>query len=114
MTAIFRQRPTTFHPPAFPFEVENRYRCIDARHEGVLYNPANDRTYCLCGRVIRPGDCGRRLSPYERAEADSSRPDVVGHEARAYLDRVHGRELVVVPSECGDQYALAINPEGEA
>jgi hypothetical protein len=94
--------------------METRYRCIDARHEGVLYNPANDRTYCLCGRVIRPGDCGRRPSPYERAEADSVRPDVVGREARAHLDRVYGWAplLAVVPSECGDQYALAINPEG--
>jgi hypothetical protein len=72
------------HPPT-PHEMEARYRCIDARHEGVLHNSNADATWCLCGRVVRPGDCGRRLSLYERAESDCNRRDEVGRKARAYL-----------------------------
>lgn len=93
---IFRQCRIGISRRPTPYEIEARYRCIEAHHEGVLYNPAADVTYCLCGRAIRPGDCGRRLSVYERAEADAARPDVIGIEARAYLDRVHGRGLTEV------------------
>ncbi len=74
-------------------EIERRYRCIDARHEGVLYNPVQDATWCLCGRAVRPGDCGRWPTAYERAESAVGRPDAVGREARAYLDAVHGRTI---------------------
>lgn len=88
---VFRQRPITLHRPATSYEIETRYRCIDARHEGRLYNNHADATYCLCGRVVRPGDCGRWPTQYERAEANSSRTGLVGDEARAYLDRMHGR-----------------------
>ncbi len=63
-----RQIPITKYPPATAQEVETRYRCIDSRHEGRTYNSTADATWCLCGRVIRPGNVSRWYSPYERAE----------------------------------------------
>lgn len=87
----FRQVRIALAGPPTPREIELRYRCIEARHEGVLYNRANDATYCMCGRAVRPGDCGRLLTAYERAEHDAVRMDLVGVQARAYLDRVHGK-----------------------
>lgn len=108
----FRQVPITRYPPATAHEIEARYRCIEARHEGRTYNPWSDETYCLCGRAVRPGNVAHWYSPYERAEADRSRPDAVGRSARAYLDRVHSRvgnaEPATVPSESGDQYVMEV------
>ncbi|MEU9515887.1 hypothetical protein [Micromonospora sp. NPDC048169] len=105
-----KQIPITCYPPATAHEIEQRYRCIDARHEGRTYNPVQDKTWCLCGRVIRPGDVSRWNSAYESAEFSAGRPDAVGREARAYLDAVHGRgnepEPLAVPTECGDQYVI--------
>ncbi|MBF6515564.1 hypothetical protein IU421_14925 [Nocardia cyriacigeorgica] len=88
----FRQVRIALAGVPTPREIEVRYRCIEARHEGVLYNSAANATYCMCGRAVRPGDCGRLLTLYERAERDASRMDGVGAHARAYLDRVHGRD----------------------
>lgn len=76
--------------PPTGHEVEARYRCIEARHEGVTYNPVQDRTYCMCGRVIRDGDRSRPVSPYERAEMSASRTDSVGRQAREFLAQAHG------------------------
>jgi len=107
----FRQIPITKYPPATVQEIETRYRCIDSRHEGRTYNPNADKTWCLCGRVIRPGNVSRWYSPYERAESRAHRPDVVGREAREFLDRAHGRgepEPVAVPTPFGDQYTLPV------
>lgn len=89
-TPVFRQIPITRYPPANAHEFENRYRCIEARHEGRLYNSWVDGTFCMCGRVVWPGDRTVRLSEYERAEANADRPDGVGHAARAFLNRAHG------------------------
>lgn len=90
---VFRQtRIGLCHPPTL-HEIETRYRCIEAHHEGRLYNPAIGGTFCMCGRVVWPGDVAVRLSPYERAENDVGRRDEVGRGARAYLDQVHGRSV---------------------
>ncbi|NEW42756.1 hypothetical protein GV794_02115 [Nocardia cyriacigeorgica] len=86
----FRQVRIGVGCSATPREIEIRYRCIEARHEGLLYNRANNATYCMCGRAVWPGDCGRLLTAYERAERDAVRMDSVGVQARSYLDRVHG------------------------
>jgi hypothetical protein len=110
---VFRQKRIGLCHPPKPHEIENRYRCIEARHEGVLFNPSANATWCLCGRVIRPGDCGRWPSPYERAEADASRPDEVGRRAREFLARAHGQRVdvpgpLVMPSESGEQFTLPL------
>lgn len=86
------QVPITRYPPATAREVERRYRCIEARHEGRTYNPNADATWCLCGRAVRSGDVAVWMSDYERAEFSAIRPDAVGREARAFLDAVHGGE----------------------
>lgn len=31
-------------------------KCADYGHPGVTYNPWQDRTWCLCGQVIRDGN----------------------------------------------------------
>lgn len=94
------------YPPT-PHEMETRYRCIEARHEGVLYNSNADATFCLCGRAVRQGDCGRRPSRYEWAEQQASRPDPVGTEARRFLDIVHGK-----PVPRGPVHAVMCTPFG--
>ena len=30
--------------------------CADHGHPGVTYHPQMDRTWCLCGQVVREGD----------------------------------------------------------
>jgi cytochrome c-type biogenesis protein CcmH/NrfG len=92
MATVFRQKRTGLATPPTGYELENRYRCIEARHEAVNYNPQQDRSWCLCGRVIRDGR-GRALTAYERAEQAAGRPDLVGREARAFLNAVHGQEV---------------------
>ena len=107
----FRQIPITNYPPATAHEVEQRYRCIEARHEGRTYNPWSDETWCLCGRAAWPGNVARWYTAYERAEVDSGRPDAVGRQARTYLNQAHGHlmaELSTVPSESGDQYVMEV------
>ncbi|WP_280194190.1 hypothetical protein [Nocardia farcinica] len=86
----FRQCRTGVASPPTGREIEARYRCIEARHEGVTYHPVHARTWCLCGRVIRDGDWSRPLSLYEQAEVSASRTDAVGRAAREFLGRVHG------------------------
>lgn len=31
-------------------------KCADYNHPGVTYNPWHDRTWCICGDVIRDGN----------------------------------------------------------
>lgn len=31
-------------------------RCADRDHPGVTYNPWHDKTWCLCGEVVRDGN----------------------------------------------------------
>lgn len=93
---FFQVRTGLCSPPTAQ-EVERRYRCIEAQHEGVTYNPVQDATWCLCGRAVRSGDRGRGLSPYERAEAAASRPDGVGGAGRAYLAWVWSGRPAPVP-----------------
>ena len=103
------QIPIIHYPDDRGRSVERRYRCIEARHEGRTYNPTQDETWCLCGRVVRPGDVAVWLSTYEQAEVDRARTDAVGILARSYLDEVHGVvevEPAAVPTECGDQYVI--------
>ncbi|MFD8248157.1 hypothetical protein [Nocardia sp. NPDC059691] len=71
--------------------IERRYRCIDTRHAGHLYNSAVDKTWCRCGWIVRSGyHVTTSLSRYERAETDWCRMDGVGRQARDYLASVHG------------------------
>ncbi|MBF6254447.1 hypothetical protein [Nocardia farcinica] len=105
----FRQCRTGVASPPTGREIEARYRCIDARHEPVTYNPVHDKTWCLCGRVIRDGDHSRWPTRYEYAEADAARTDLVGREARAYLREVHGEpEPPAVPTAYGEQFVLEV------
>lgn len=111
MTIRTRQIPIRHYIGDQGRGVELRYRCIEARHEGRTYNSNADATWCLCGRVIRPGDTAVRMSVYERAEFNALRPYSVGIAARAYLNEVHRRavpapEPVAVPTEAGDQYVI--------
>lgn len=90
-TPRLRQVPITAFPPANGYEIENRYRCIDARHEGRTYNSWVDGTFCLCGRVVWPGNTAVPVTRYERAEADADRTDTVGTAARNYLNTIHSK-----------------------
>lgn len=37
--------------------------CADHDHPGNLYHPQQDRTWCLCGAVIRDGDAVKWPKP---------------------------------------------------
>ena len=69
MTATVHRTLTPIGGPSHPHNIETRWRCITDRHEPVTHNPWMNATFCQCGRVIRPGDCGRFMTEVESREA---------------------------------------------
>ena len=60
---------------AFLADIGVRNRCATDRHEPVTYNPLFDVSFCLCGRITRPGKVARPMTARESCEMNQGRID---------------------------------------